>query len=68
VAESTALSPVRGKGPHGKRGRQTALLLGAAFLVGEFACAAANGDGCDGAAGEAFVDVGGVVGSAIPFT
>ncbi len=68
MAESTALSPVRGKGPYGKRGRQTALLLGAAFLVGEFACVAADGDGGDDAAGEAFVDVGGIVGAAIPFT
>ncbi len=43
------------------------MLLRAAFLVGEFACAAADGDGCDGAAGEAFVDVVGIVGAAIPF-
>lgn len=67
MAESTALSPVRGKGPRRKRGRQTALLLGAALLIGEFACVAEDGDGCDGAAGEAFVDVVGVIGSAIPF-
>jgi MFS family permease len=51
-----------------KRGQQTALLLSAALLVGEFAGVAADGDGGDGAAGEAFVDVVGVVGAAIPFT
>ncbi len=51
----------------GKRGRQTALLLSAALLIGEFAGVAAGGNGGDGAAGEAFVNVVGVIRAAIPF-